>query len=83
MLRGGSTSSDMHTKSRKVVVLGSRGVGKTSLVLRHMTGKLPDVYSPTIENNYVTTATTGKRHSYEIEVNKKEQAHQLMFGRLR
>ncbi|KAJ3449451.1 ras [Anaeramoeba flamelloides] len=38
--------------SRKIVVLGSRGVGKTSILRRFLTFPFQDEYIPTIENTY-------------------------------
>lgn len=36
-------------RNRKIVILGDRGVGKTSLVNRFVTGKFESEYNPTIE----------------------------------
>ena len=36
----------------RLVVLGSGGVGKTSLILQYLQGKFDDDYQPTVEDCY-------------------------------
>ncbi|KAI6164839.1 small GTPase superfamily [Pisolithus thermaeus] len=40
------------TKKRKIVVLGSRSVGKSSLVIQFIENHFEDAYHPTIENTF-------------------------------
>jgi GTPase SAR1 family protein len=37
----------------KIVLLGDAGVGKSSLVKRFLTEKYTDMYTPTVEDNYI------------------------------
>ena len=39
----------------EIFVLGGSAVGKTALVIKYLTGKIPEQYDPTIEDRYVTT----------------------------
>ncbi|XP_007528604.1 GTPase RhebL1 [Erinaceus europaeus] len=45
---------------RKVVLLGYRSVGKTSLAHQFMEGKFLEDYDPTVENTYSKIMTLGK-----------------------
>uniref|UniRef100_UPI00358FF038 GTP-binding protein Rheb-like n=1 Tax=Myxine glutinosa TaxID=7769 RepID=UPI00358FF038 len=43
------------TKFRKIVILGYRSVGKSSLTIQFVEGQFVDSYDPTIENTFTTT----------------------------
>jgi len=55
----------MPLKQRKIAVMGSRSVGKSSLVIQFVQGQFVDSYDPTIENTFNKTM---KVHGQEYEV---------------
>ena len=42
----------MPAKQRKIAVMGSRSVGKSSLAIQFAQGQFVDSYDPTIENTF-------------------------------
>jgi len=58
------------TLERRIVVLGSRSVGKSSLIQRFTDHHFPEYYDPTIEGTFTTTLTlpTPSPRSYTLEI---------------
>ncbi|KAI6113701.1 small GTPase superfamily [Pisolithus croceorrhizus] len=55
------------TKKRKIVVLGSRSVGKSSLVIQFIENHFEDAYHPTIENTF-SKAVVYKGVEYDCDI---------------
>jgi Ras family len=81
--------------SRKIAVLGFRGVGKTSLTNSFVTGKFSDVYDPTIEGTHhkairfrkvhfatdiVDTAGMVRRYNNSNDVTMKTKSGAALVG---
>lgn len=56
-----NNSASNTNQDYRVVVFGSAGVGKTSLVLRFVRGKFSDTYVPTIEDTYRQVISCNKQ----------------------
>lgn len=54
-------------KSRKIVVMGFRSVGKSSITIQFVEGQFVDSYDPTIENTF-TTKLKHNSQEYILEV---------------
>ena len=54
-------------KQRKIAVMGSRSVGKSSLAIQFAQGQFVDSYDPTIENTFNKTMKIQALWSTEIE----------------
>ncbi|KAJ7375339.1 hypothetical protein OS493_002090 [Desmophyllum pertusum] len=54
-------------KSRKIVVMGFRSVGKSSITIQFVEGQFVDSYDPTIENTF-TTKLKHNSQEYVVEV---------------
>ncbi|ODV77062.1 uncharacterized protein CANTADRAFT_57123 [Suhomyces tanzawaensis NRRL Y-17324] len=54
-------------KARKVAVVGSRSVGKSSMTVRFVEDRFVDSYYPTIENHFSRTITYNSQE-YAIEI---------------
>jgi len=50
--------------TRKVAVLGSRGVGKSAIVTTFVNGEFPETYVPTIESTYRKSILFGRVQFY-------------------
>jgi Ras family protein len=57
----------MCAKQRKIAVMGSRSVGKSSLAIQFVQGQFVDSYDPTIENTF-TKVLKYKGQEYEVLV---------------
>jgi len=57
----------MAPKHRKIAVMGSRSVGKSSLTIQFVEDHFVDSYDPTIENTFLKTIKVG-RQEYELEL---------------
>lgn len=57
----------MSAKQRKIAVMGSRSVGKSSLAIQFIQGQFVDSYDPTIENTF-TKILKYKGQEYEVLV---------------
>jgi len=57
----------MPAKQRKIAVMGSRSVGKSSLAIQFVQGQFVDSYDPTIENTF-TKNLKYKGQEYEVLV---------------
>jgi len=66
--------------SRKCVVVGDGGVGKTSLLATFATGSFPEEYVPTVFDNYVAGLTVG---GAQYELGLFDTAGQEDYDRLR
>ncbi|KAI7862608.1 ferrous iron transporter B [Spinellus fusiger] len=55
------------TKARRIAVLGSRAVGKSSLVIQFCENHFVDSYYPTIENTFTKTIKY-RGHEYVVEI---------------
>lgn len=54
-------------KARKIAVVGSRSVGKSSMTVRYVEDHFVESYYPTIENQFSKTITY-KNQEYEVEI---------------
>ncbi|KAK2570493.1 GTP-binding protein Rheb [Acropora cervicornis] len=54
-------------KSRKIVVMGFRSVGKSSITIQFVEGQFVDSYDPTIENTF-TTSLKLNNQEYALEL---------------
>jgi small GTP-binding protein len=54
-------------KSRKIVILGNRTVGKSSLTIRFVEKKFDEVYYPTIEHTFTKTVAY-RNQDYSCEI---------------
>ncbi|XP_065159373.1 GTP-binding protein Rheb homolog [Atheta coriaria] len=57
----------MSCKQRKVVIMGYRSVGKSSLSIQFVEGQFVDDYNPTIENTFTKRARFNSQ-DYELKV---------------
>lgn len=64
----------------KLVCVGDGGSGKTSLLLRYMKGDFPEIYVPTVFENYVKHV---KRNDKVVELALWDTAGQEEYDRLR
>lgn len=55
------------TKQRKIAIVGSRSVGKSSLAVRFVDGHFVESYYPTIENTF-SKEITYKNQTYSTEI---------------
>ena len=60
----------------RVVVFGSAGVGKSSLILRFVKGTFKDTYVPTIEDTYRQVITINKA-VYSLQITDTTGSHQF------
>ncbi|KAJ7913972.1 ras family-domain-containing protein [Mycena leptocephala] len=68
--------------TRKIVILGSAAVGKSSLVKQFVDGNFPDGYSPTIESTATKTITyNGTEYPCEIIDTAGEDEFSLLKSR--
>nr|ABD65422.1 Rap1-like [Suberites domuncula] len=68
-LSRGRLPSIQPTSKRKLTlcVVGSGGVGKSSLTVRYLQGQFPEYYDPTVEESYITQIEYGfDQHDVEI-----------------
>ncbi|KAF2423640.1 ras-domain-containing protein [Tothia fuscella] len=74
--------TDIPAYSKKLVVVGDGGCGKTCLLISYAEGHFPEKYVPTVFENYMTTTThppTGKA----VELALWDTAGQEEYDRLR
>ncbi|XP_023343355.1 GTP-binding protein Rheb isoform X2 [Eurytemora carolleeae] len=57
----------MPIKHRKIMLLGCRSVGKSSLTIQYVQGQFVDSYDPTIENTYNKTVKINNQ-DFELQV---------------
>ncbi|KAI8374380.1 ferrous iron transporter B [Radiomyces spectabilis] len=60
-------SSSVNQKARRIAVLGSRAVGKSSLVIQFCENHFVDSYYPTIENTFTKTIKY-RGNEYTVEI---------------
>ena len=63
---GGSTAGS-RSKKRKIAVLGYRGVGKSSTIIRFVDDHFADMYHPTIESTFRKTIKV-RGQEYQIDI---------------
>ncbi|KAL2845061.1 GTP-binding protein rhoC [Aspergillus pseudoustus] len=68
--------------SKKFVVVGDGGCGKTCLLISYSQGYFPEKYVPTVFENYITQ-TTHKRSGKTVELALWDTAGQEEYDRLR
>ncbi|KAJ0422921.1 GTP-binding protein rhoC [Aspergillus carlsbadensis] len=68
--------------SKKFVVVGDGGCGKTCLLISYSQGYFPDKYVPTVFENYITQ-TTHRRSGKTVELALWDTAGQEEYDRLR
>lgn len=57
----------MSSRTRKISVVGARGVGKSSLVVQYVDNYFVESYYPTITNNF-NKSIKFKNQTYEVEI---------------
>ena len=57
-----------HTDRAKLVLVGDAGVGKTSLLIAHTTGKFPTGYVPTVFETFASTLTAADGRPVELSL---------------
>ncbi|PWN50820.1 Rho3 GTP binding protein [Violaceomyces palustris] len=77
----GSSSTGARIVARKVLVLGDGACGKTSLLNVFIRGYFPQVYEPTVFENYVQTLTLDT--GVTVELSLWDTAGQEEFDKLR
>ncbi|KAI9828160.1 MAG: Rho GTPase [Thelocarpon impressellum] len=83
--QGGSTATDITVPaeySKKIVVVGDGGCGKTCLMISYSQDYFPDQYVPTVFENYITH-TTLKPSGKRVELALWDTAGQEEYDRLR
>ncbi|PWN46374.1 ras-domain-containing protein [Ceraceosorus guamensis] len=63
----GTTGAALHRPKRKIAVLGSRSVGKSSLVVRYVEDAFVDSYYPTIENVF-NKRVKHRNQEYDLDI---------------
>ncbi|EEB06721.2 rho family GTPase Rho4 [Schizosaccharomyces japonicus yFS275] len=78
----GKSKTSKYDYSKKLVVVGDGGCGKTCLLTVFSTGVFPERYVPTVFENYLTTIHYGP-YNKEIELALWDTAGQEEYDRLR
>uniref|UniRef100_A0AC35U525 GTP-binding protein Di-Ras2 n=1 Tax=Rhabditophanes sp. KR3021 TaxID=114890 RepID=A0AC35U525_9BILA len=68
---------DSSTSDYRVVVYGSGGIGKTSIVVRFVKGIFSEAYVPTIEDTYRQVISCNQKNVCTLEITDTTGSHQF------